>query len=181
MNTAWARSICRLLIALMALAPYQVANAGLIGTEHVVAAATQAERSTVLNFVTRTDVASQLQALGIDPTTAKDRVAAMTDEEVRALAAQIDSLPAGADAVGGVGGDIGHLEGAERRCEREAAAEPDWVRAPPGSGLGGGVAGRTSAHVEHGLAVGQVCRTRRQRPGYGGHRDGQRIEGGQPG
>jgi hypothetical protein len=100
MNTAWARSICRLLVVLMALAPYQVAQAGMIGTGEVLAAATHAERSTVLNFVTRSDVASQLQALGIDPATAKDRVAAMTDQEVQALAARIDSLPAGADAVG---------------------------------------------------------------------------------
>lgn len=101
MNTAWARSICRMLIVLMALAPYQIAQAGLIGTEQVAAAAaSQAERSTVLNFVTRSDVASQLQALGIDPSTAQDRVAAMTDEEVQALAARIDGLPAGGDAVG---------------------------------------------------------------------------------
>ena len=100
MNTAWARSICRLLIVLMALAPYQVAQAGMIGTDQIVASATQAERNTVLNFVTRSDVASQLQALGIDPSTAQDRVAAMTDQEVQALAARIDAMPAGADAVG---------------------------------------------------------------------------------
>jgi hypothetical protein len=101
MNTAWARSICRLLIALMALAPYQVAQAGMIGTEQaVVAAASQAERDTVLNFVTRSDVASQLQSLGLDPSTAKDRVNAMSDQEVQQIAAQIDSLPAGGDAVG---------------------------------------------------------------------------------
>lgn len=100
MNTAWARSLCRILIVLMALAPYQVAQAGMIGTDQIVASATQAERSTVLNFVTRGDVASQLQALGIDPATAQDRVAAMSDEEVRSMAARIDSMPAGGDAVG---------------------------------------------------------------------------------
>jgi hypothetical protein len=50
--------------------------------------------------VTRSDVASQLQALGLDPSTAKDRVAAMTDQEVQAMAARIESMPAGADAVG---------------------------------------------------------------------------------
>ncbi len=100
MNTAWARSICRLLVVLMALAPYQVAQAGMIGTDQIVASASQADRNTVLNFVTRSDVASQLQALGLDPSTAKDRVAAMTDAEVQSLAARIDSLPAGSDAVG---------------------------------------------------------------------------------
>jgi hypothetical protein len=100
MNTAWARSLCRILIVLMALAPYQVAQAGMIGTDQIVASATPAERSTVLNFVTRSDVANQLQALGIDPATAQERVAAMSDEEVRSLAARIDSMPAGGDAVG---------------------------------------------------------------------------------
>ena len=100
MNTRWARSLCRLLIVLMALAPYQIAQAGMLGTDTVVAAASQAERSTVLNFVTRSDVANQLQALGIDPATAQDRVAAMSDEEVRSLAARIDAMPAGGDAVG---------------------------------------------------------------------------------
>ena len=99
MNTAWARSLCRLLIVLMALAPYQFAHAGLIGTDQV-ASATQAERSTVLNFLSRSDVAAQLQALGLDSSNAKERVAAMSDQEVQALAARIDSLPAGGDAVG---------------------------------------------------------------------------------
>jgi hypothetical protein len=100
MNNRWARSLCRLLIALMAIAPYQVAQAGMIGTDAVVASASQAERNTVLNFVTRGDVASQLQALGIDPASAQDRVAAMSDEEVRSMAARIDAMPAGGDAVG---------------------------------------------------------------------------------
>ncbi len=92
--------LCRLLIALMAWMPYQIAQAGMIGTDQVVAPASQAERGAVLGFVSRSDVASQLQALGIDPSTAKDRVAAMTDEEVHGLAAKIDSMPAGADAAG---------------------------------------------------------------------------------
>jgi hypothetical protein len=94
------RSICRLLIVLMTISPFQFANAGMIGTDQLVATATQAERNTVLNFVTRSDVSAQLQALGLDPASAKDRVAAMTDHEVQSLAARIDSLPAGGDAVG---------------------------------------------------------------------------------
>jgi len=40
-------------------------------------------------------VVSALQAFGIDATTAKERVAAMTDAEVRNLAGQIDDAPAG--------------------------------------------------------------------------------------
>lgn len=92
--------ICRLLIVLMAWTPYQIAQAGMIGTDQVVAQASQADRGAVLNFVSRGDVTSQLQAMGLDPATAKDRVAAMTDEEVRYVAGKIQSMPAGADAGG---------------------------------------------------------------------------------
>ena len=96
MNSAWARTICRLLIVLMAWTPYQFAQAGMIGTDQVVTTSSAMERSAVLNFLSRGDVASQLQSFGLDAATAKDRVAAMTDEEVRYLAGRIDSMPTGA-------------------------------------------------------------------------------------
>ncbi|HZQ73256.1 MAG TPA: PA2779 family protein [Burkholderiales bacterium] len=92
--------VCRLLIVLMAWTPFQYAQAGMIGTDQVVASATQAERSTIVNFVSRADVAGQLQSFGIDASNAKDRVAAMTDDEVRYLAGRIDSMPAGANGAG---------------------------------------------------------------------------------
>ena len=92
--------ICRLLIVLMAWTPYQIAQAGMIGTDQVVSSTSQADRGTVLNFVTRSDVTSQLQALGLDPASAKDRVAAMTDDEVRTIAGKIEAMPAGADGAG---------------------------------------------------------------------------------
>ncbi len=89
--------LCRMLVLLMIWTPYQVAQAGMIGTDQV-AQTSSADRGAVLSFVSRADVAGQLQALGLDTSTAKDRVAAMTDEEVRTLAGKIQSLPAGADA-----------------------------------------------------------------------------------
>jgi hypothetical protein len=100
MKSAWAKTICRLLIVLMVWTPYQVAQAGMIGTDQVATASSQADRSAVLGFVTRADVANQLQGLGLDAATAQDRVAAMTDAEVTYLAGQINSLPAGADTAG---------------------------------------------------------------------------------
>jgi hypothetical protein len=96
----WAKGICRVLIALMIWMPYQIATAGMIGTDKVVASTSQADRTTVLNFLSRSDVASKLQTLGIDPSSAKDRVAAMTDEEVQSLAGKINSMPAGAMSTG---------------------------------------------------------------------------------
>jgi hypothetical protein len=100
MKSAWAKMFCRLLIVLMIWTPYQVAQASMIGTDQVVTSSTQADRNAVLSFVSRSEVTSQLQALGLDPATAADRVAALTDDEVRYLAGRIHSMPAGADGGG---------------------------------------------------------------------------------
>jgi hypothetical protein len=97
MQNAWTRTICRLLVALMIWMPYQIATAGMIGTDQAVATTAQMDRTTVVNFLTRADVSGQLQSMGIDPSTAKDRVNAMSDNEVQQLAGRINSLPAGAD------------------------------------------------------------------------------------
>ena len=97
---AWAKIISRLLIALMIWMPYQIATAGMIGTDQVVASTSQMDRTTVLNFLSRSDVANKLQSLGIDPATAKDRVGAMTDQEVQSLAGRINSMPAGGTSTG---------------------------------------------------------------------------------
>lgn len=99
MNSAITRMFCRLLIVLMAWMPMHVVQAGIISTDQAVASA-QADRAAVLNLISRADVASQLQALGVDPATAQDRVAALSDDEVRSLAGKLQSLPAGADATG---------------------------------------------------------------------------------
>jgi len=96
----WAKTICRLLIALMVWMPFQIATAGMIGTDQVVTSSPQVDRTTVLNFLNRSDVAGQLQTLGIDPSTAKDRVGAMSDQEVQSLAGQISAMPAGGTSTG---------------------------------------------------------------------------------
>ena len=93
------KMICRMLVLLMIWTPFQVAQAGMIGTDQVVQS-TALERSAVMNFVSRADVAGQLASMGLDAATAKDRVAAMTDEEVRYIAGKINAMPAGADGAG---------------------------------------------------------------------------------
>jgi hypothetical protein len=100
MKSAWAKTICRLLVVLMIWTPYQIAQAGMIGTDQAATTSSQADRGAVLSFVSRADVAGQLQAMGLDAATAKDRVAAMSDAEVSYLANRINSLPAGADTAG---------------------------------------------------------------------------------
>ena len=100
MKSVWTRTICRLLVALMIWTPYQMAQAGLIGTDQAAAPSSQADRAAVLSFVSRADVAGQLQSMGLDAATAKDRVAAMSDNEVAYLAGRIEQLPAGGDTAG---------------------------------------------------------------------------------
>jgi len=100
MKTVWAKIFCRLLIALMIWTPYQFASASMIGTDQVVtttASPAQADRALVTSFLNRSDVAQQLQSLGLSSKSAQDRVASLTDQEVQQLAGKIQSLPAGAD------------------------------------------------------------------------------------
>ena len=89
------RFITSLLVVLMAWSPFQMAQASMIGTGQIVANQAQSDRTTVLNFLERQDVAGQLQSLGTDAASAKDRVNAMTDQEVTALARNIQAMPAG--------------------------------------------------------------------------------------
>ena len=102
MKSVWAKTLCRLLIVLMAWAPLQYAQAGMISTDTVAGLSSQADRSTVLQFLGRPDVASQLQSMGVDAARATERVAAMTDQEVQQLAGKIQNMPVGADSTGEV-------------------------------------------------------------------------------
>ena len=96
------KMISRLLVVSMLLLPFQSIQAGMVSTDQVSAATSaQADRAMVLSVVSRAEVASQLQAMGIDTSAAQARVAAMTDSEVQSLANQIDSLPAGAKSSNG--------------------------------------------------------------------------------
>ena len=96
MNRQLPKMVCRLLIALMIWTPFQLAQARMIGTDQVMPSSDGADRTTLLNMLSRSDVAIKLQSLGLDPAQAKDRVQAMNDEEVAALTGSINSLPAGA-------------------------------------------------------------------------------------
>lgn len=58
------------------------------------------ERAELLAMLDREEVQSQLQTMGVDAEAAKQRVAAMTDEEVRELNAHLAEMPAGGDALG---------------------------------------------------------------------------------
>jgi hypothetical protein len=102
MKQGFMKMISRILVVSLLLLPFQSIQAGMVATDQVSARTSiQADRDMVLSVINRADVARQIQAMGIDVSTAKDRVAAMTDDEVRTLANQIDSLPAGAHSNNG--------------------------------------------------------------------------------
>jgi hypothetical protein len=56
---------------------------------------TEVEKTRIQEFMDRSDIKDRLQAFGVSETSAKDRVAAMTDQEVHTMAQKIDSMPAG--------------------------------------------------------------------------------------
>ena len=80
--------------AMLILPP--AARADIVDTQDL-AAQTQAEqdRAKVQSFVERATVKEKLEAMGVDGLLAKDRVAALSEQEVHALAERIDAMPAG--------------------------------------------------------------------------------------
>ncbi|HTP96924.1 MAG TPA: PA2779 family protein [Burkholderiales bacterium] len=98
MQSAALRNIARLLLVTFTLFSLQAARAEMIGTERLLApVSAQAARDTLAGLAERADVATQLQALGLDATLARERVAALTDDEVHALYGKVEALPAGGD------------------------------------------------------------------------------------
>lgn len=56
---------------------------------------TDAERAKVQQFLEQATVKERLQAMGVDGVFAADRVAALDQQEIHALAQRIDAMPAG--------------------------------------------------------------------------------------
>lgn len=77
------------------------AHAGMIGTADLADEHRRgADLALVQGFVEREDIQQQLEAYGVDPLLAADRVAALTDAELQEMALNIDTLPAGGDGLG---------------------------------------------------------------------------------
>jgi hypothetical protein len=80
------------------------ASASVVGTRAVMMQAERAEAvARVQAAFDRDDMQAQLVAQGVDPVAAMERVAALTDEELRYLDGRLAELPAGADVVAVVG------------------------------------------------------------------------------
>lgn len=60
----------------------------------------QVDRARLQRLLERKDVAERLQALGVDPEQAKQRVANLSAEEIQMLNKRLGELPAGGDVLG---------------------------------------------------------------------------------
>jgi hypothetical protein len=82
----------------------QTASAGVVGTRAVMMQAERAETiARVQAVLDREAVQAQLVDRGVDPVAAMERVAALTDEELRQLDGRLAELPAGAGVIEVIG------------------------------------------------------------------------------
>lgn len=79
------------------------AEAAVIETETILNLESAAAKDTVRSFIDRDDVKQQMIQFGVNPTDAQNRVASLSDEELRQLQQHIDNLPAGAGVLAVLG------------------------------------------------------------------------------
>lgn len=78
----------------------QAAHADIVATETIVQQVSAAQvRDRLQDAVSREDVLERLQAYGVSPEAAAERVAALTEQEAQQLAAHFEDAPAGGDVV----------------------------------------------------------------------------------
>jgi hypothetical protein len=105
MRPSWTQTIvCLFALPMLVLGSVVPANAEIIGTLQALQA-TQRERDleTVSTAFAREEVRRQLTKWGVETAQVDARVAALTDEELRALAQKVDTMPAGAGVLEVIG------------------------------------------------------------------------------
>jgi len=96
MNAKLSHRMCIVVLGAALCLQTSAVMAGIVATDELAAPnQTEAEKAKIQTFIDRADVRDRLQALGVEEPMAKNRVAAMTDQEVHAMAQKIDSMPAG--------------------------------------------------------------------------------------
>ncbi len=77
----------------------QVLSAQVASTGAILGQSTMvSSKEKLVQIISRADVATRFQELGVDSKMIEARIASMTDEEASKMSHQIDTLPAGADA-----------------------------------------------------------------------------------
>jgi hypothetical protein len=93
-----------LILSILQLSSPLVAQAGIIGTlESLQSSQRAADLATVNAALAREEVRAKMLEMGVQPADVANRVAALTDAELRAMATDIESAPAGAGVLAVVG------------------------------------------------------------------------------
>jgi hypothetical protein len=106
MRTGSFRRACVSLVSvsLVSLGMQMPAAAGVIGTSEAISAARgEKPRATVDATLARDDVRATMVEMGVDPAAIEGRIAALSEQEIASLADQIESAPAGGDALAVIG------------------------------------------------------------------------------
>ena len=104
MNARMRSTLVSLLAAMLAMSSIQAVQAGVISTEQYLQALDRDARIEQIDAVlARAEVREQLERFGVAPEEAGERVAALTDQELELLAANLEQLPAGGSLVGVAG------------------------------------------------------------------------------
>lgn len=78
-----------------------MSQAAMIGTQQIIShEQAQTDRAHLNDLLSRADLATQLEAAGVDPAQLKSRIASLSDKEVATLNQQLDQLPAGGGILG---------------------------------------------------------------------------------
>jgi hypothetical protein len=91
------KRVMALLVSLSFLSTYSLpAYSGIVTTEQLLQEQLATlDKPTLVSMMDREDVRQQLIEHGVDPDDAKQRIAALSDEQISEIKANIDELPAG--------------------------------------------------------------------------------------
>ena len=93
----WVLAVALLFALTSVIAAPTTALAGIVGTDEVVSGQrAELDRERLVSELEREEVRTQLERYGVDPSEARERVAAMTDAELGQLVGGLDEQPAGA-------------------------------------------------------------------------------------
>ncbi len=96
--------VALLSVSLISLGIQVPAAASMVGTAEAIAASRSEDAHAVVDAaLARADVRAKLAEMGVDAAAIEGRVAALSEDEIAALAGQIGQAPAGGDALAVIG------------------------------------------------------------------------------
>ncbi|MEN8762262.1 MAG: PA2779 family protein [Thiogranum sp.] len=96
------KRVTAILVSLSFLVTYSLpAYSGIVTTEQLIQEQLETlDKPTLVSMLDRDEVRQQLVDRGVDPDYAKQRIAALSDEQIHEIKSNIDELPAGSSVVG---------------------------------------------------------------------------------